>query len=85
VSGADGQDEVDVRFITMVFGSLILAAATQGTSLCRSERYFMLTHTDIAVDGVLLRKDIDSIADIQAGRSPFSHPRTYHTPPPPRQ
>lgn len=32
-SGTDGQDEVDVRFITMVFGSLILAAATQGTSL----------------------------------------------------
>lgn len=28
---ADNQDEVDVRFITMVFGSLILAAATQGT------------------------------------------------------
>jgi hypothetical protein len=27
---ADEQDEVDVRFITAVFGSLILAAATQG-------------------------------------------------------
>jgi hypothetical protein len=27
---AEEQDEVDVRFITAVFGSLILAAATQG-------------------------------------------------------
>jgi hypothetical protein len=45
-----------VRFITMVFGSLILAAATQGTFLCHSERYSMLTHTDIAVDGVLIRE-----------------------------
>lgn len=26
------QEEVDINFITMVFGSLILAAATQGTS-----------------------------------------------------
>jgi hypothetical protein len=56
VSEADEQDEVDVRFITMVFGSLILAAATQGTSTCHSERSYLLTHTDIAVDGVLIRE-----------------------------
>jgi hypothetical protein len=33
---ADEKDEVDVRFITMVFGSLILAAATQGMLITRA-------------------------------------------------
>jgi len=47
----------------MVFGSLILAAATQGTSPYHSERYDMLTRTDIAVDGVSLCKEHHLMAD----------------------
>ena len=47
----------------MVFGSLILAAATQGTSPCHCERYCMLIHSDIAVDGVSLSEERDSLAD----------------------
>jgi hypothetical protein len=31
-TATDQQEEVDINFITMVFGSLILAAATQGVS-----------------------------------------------------